>query len=625
MKKLYTVAAAFLLANTLSAQVHYSQNFESLDFNTWTNTDLDGDGKKFFVANASNIYPSAGLGTRTLGSYSYQNIPLTPNNLVTSTPITLPTGVNNIFLKYQVASYNGSYGSEHYAIYLSPTNVAADVLATTPIKEETLPFVGGIKEVAIDVSSYAGQTVYLSFRHFNTSDMYYLLFDNLSIETLEDNNAKLVSSSIDKYIVAGSQNDLMFNIKNMGANTITSLELNWNDGTTDHIATVSTNIAPGASALVAHPTKVNYSDITTKNFSLTISKVNGSTDSNPSDNTGTAKTSVASQLVAKKVVLEEGTGTWCGWCPRGMVGLDKVNQDYPNDQISIAVHNGDPMVLAAYNSGAAFAGFPGMNIDRELKNEDPGPAGINDFVISRKNLPTPVKLSGDYTISGSELTANVSAQFYINNSSTNFKMGVVVVEDGVKGTSSNYGQVNYYAGGGNGPMGGFESLPSPVPASQMIYDHVGRALLGGYAGQAGSVPTAITDGSTANYTFSYTIPAAYNADKMSAVLLLIDANDGSILNATKLNKTLAVNDISKIGANTLIYPNPAKSEFNIKLVDDGKYTVSIYDMSGREVKNYGTMNSSSKNINVPINLLPGKYMINIAKDGVSFTKDLLVK
>ena len=91
------------------------------------------------------------------------------------------------------------------------------------------------------------------------------------------------------------------------------------------------------------------------------------------------------------------------------------------------------------------------------------------------------------------------------------------------------------------------------------------------------------------------------------------------------NAVLAVNDISKIGANTKIYPNPAKSDFNIKLVDDGKYSVKIYDMTGREVKNLGEVKSNSKNINVPINLNPGKYLVNITKDGVSFTKDLLVK
>lgn len=174
-----------------------------------------------------------------------------------------------------------------------------------------------------------------------------------------------------------------------------------------------------------------------------------------------------------------------------MVGLNKVNTDYPNDQISIAVHNNDPMFVSAYDGGAAFSGFPGMNVDRELKGVDPGPSGINGFVTSRKNIPTPVKLSGDYSISGTQLTANVNGQFFINNPNTNFKLAVVVTEDGVKGTAAGYAQKNYYTGAGNGAMGGFENLPETVPAAQMIYDPVGRALLSGYQGQDGSVPAEL--------------------------------------------------------------------------------------------------------------------------------------
>ncbi len=174
-----------------------------------------------------------------------------------------------------------------------------------------------------------------------------------------------------------------------------------------------------------------------------------------------------------------------------MVGLNKVNTDYPNYQISIAVHNNDPMLVSAYDGGAAFSGFPGMNVDRELKGVDPGPSGINGFVTSRKNIPTPVKLSGDYSISGTQLTANVNGQFFINNPNTNFKLAVVVTEDGVKGTAAGYAQKNYYAGAGNGAMGGFENLPETVPAAQMIYDPVGRALLSGYQGQDGSVPAEL--------------------------------------------------------------------------------------------------------------------------------------
>jgi len=48
-------------------------------------------------------------------------------------------------------------------------------------------------------------------------------------------------------------------------------------------------------------------------------------------------------------------------------------------------------------------------------------------------------------------------------------------------------------------------------------------------------------------------------------------------------------------------------------------------MSGKVVTNYGSVSTSGKTANLPIRLLPGKYLVNISQDGVSYTKELLVK
>lgn len=634
MKKIFIPFFALLLSNASIAQTYYSENFES--GNTWTYSDLDGDGNIFGLVNASSV--SSSFGVKSLLSYSWYNSAYTPDNLATSPKINLPADASNIFLKFNLATDAGA-GAEHYAVYLTTSNVPADIIAATPVKEETLSINGGLKEVAVDVSAFKGQKVYLTVRHYNCTDMYYLLMDNFTLSSLSSDNASLLSTKINKFITVNSQNDLQFTVKNSGSNTISSVEANWNDGT-DHISTIPVNIPVGTTVTVTHPIKVSYSDIAQKNITVAVNKVNGNVDSDPSDNTSLTSVVVASQVIPKKVVIEEGTGTWCGWCPRGMVALKKLDQDYPDDQISIAVHGGsnsEPMRDASYSAGAGFSGFPGMNVDRELKGVDISPQTIGSYVVSRKTIPTPVLLGGEYTIDGSSLTAKANAQFFSNFSNANYRLAAIVVEDGVKGTGTGYKQSNYYAGGGNGVMGGFESLPSTVPAAQMTYDHVGRALLGGYNGQENSIPAVITDQQVVNYTFNYTIPAKYNyttnaandvipnPDKMHVVLLLIDQNDNTIVNAVKLTKgSLAVHDIS-LSKTTLVYPNPAKTDFNIKVANDGKYNVVIYDMSGKVVTNYGTVSTSNKVANLPIKLLPGKYLVNISQNGESITKDLLVK
>lgn len=45
----------------------------------------------------------------------------------------------------------------------------------------------------------------------------------------------------------------------------------------------------------------------------------------------------------KKVWVEEATGTWCGWCPRGEVYMNYLYAKYPEHFVGIAVHQKDPM------------------------------------------------------------------------------------------------------------------------------------------------------------------------------------------------------------------------------------------------------------------------------------------
>ena len=102
-----------------------------------------------------------------------------------------------------------------------------------------------------------------------------------------------------------------------------------------------------------------------------------------------------------------------------------------------------------------------------------------------------------------------------------------MVEDGVTGTSNtvnqllDYDQTNYYANNANGAMGGFESLPDPVPASQIVYNFVARAILGGFYGAENSVPDALNAGEDFEFTFTYQVPTAFDATKMKAIVFIL--------------------------------------------------------------------------------------------------------
>src|SRR4051812_35948630 len=89
----------------------------------------------------------------------------------------------------------------------------------------------------------------------------------------------------------------------------------------------------------------------------------------------------SSSAQSRHVLLEEFTGSWCGWCPRGIVAINQLEQTAPGKVIPVAIHissSPDPMEnaqgdsLAAgiptLSSQTAIPGFPGGWTSRVAAN-----------------------------------------------------------------------------------------------------------------------------------------------------------------------------------------------------------------------------------------------------------------
>jgi hypothetical protein len=484
----------------------------------------------------------------------------------------------------------------------------------------------------VDLSSYTtSATVQVCFRHNDGGEWADGFgIDDVSVEELPANEVVVNSVSLTPYGQLSTNYTLSINVTNLGYDPITSLEVNWNDGT-DHITTIgSLNILPGATANVNHPTAVNYATVVEKNMAVSVSQVNGAVD-DLTNNDGSTIFHTVSSLVQHNVLIEEGTGTWCGWCPRGAVAMAYMTATYPSDFVGIAVHNGDPMTVSAYDAAANFSGFPGCNVERTLLDQSVSQAAFESYYNARKVLvvPASVNVTNTWNYSTRAISATVTAHFVTTFAAANYRLAIVVVEDDVTGTASGYNQTNYYAGGANGPMGGYESLPSPVPAAQMVYDHVGRALLGGYNGQAGSVPAVINDLDDIQYTFNYTLPAGYDETQTKLVGLLIDQSSGAVINAVEvdMNFNAGVEEVSNITLN--VYPNPASDLATVKLdmINPEDVTLNLYDLSGKAVytHNYSAL-SGTQYLTVPVSgLAKGTYIVSIATPSKSYSEQLIVK
>ncbi len=232
----------------------------------------------------------------------------------------------------------------------------------------------------------------------------------------------------------------------------------------------------------------------------------------------------------KYVVLEESTGTWCQWCPGGIYYGDSLSRSYENVYV-ISVHGSDMMENTEHMNGTGLTAYPSANIDRNYTGK-----GISEWFSSVNEALQSVPVASITVVNTfdtvtRELSVTVSATFS-QNVSGDYRLGAVIVEDGVTGPQPQYNQSNSYSGGTYGPMGGFETLPFFIPANMIAYNCVSRQLLGGYAGEPESLPELISAGETHDYTFSYILPEDRDEDLVYVIAWLIKP-DGKIDNAIK--------------------------------------------------------------------------------------------
>ncbi len=645
MKKKLLLVSALMASSISFGQTIFSENFDAGTTlpTGWALHDVDGLTPNNSAFTAAWIFGAvdAAHGNSAVSTSYYVPAGQADDWIVTPS-IAIP-GTGSYTFQFDVEALDASY-PDGYIVYVSTTgqavaNFTSPAVMTVASGETTWT------TKSVDLSSYAGQTIYLAVRN-HSNDMDVLAIDNFRVRQLQANDALLNSVTLNRYSMTSTNNTLTASVTNDGSNAITSVTMDWNDGTS-HSQTISCNIASGATATITHPTAVNYSTVVEKNIAVTITQVNGGTDPNTANNAGAAPFNTLSAASTKHVVIEEGTGTWCGYCVRGAVAMEYMHLNHP-DFIGIAVHNGDPMTVTEYDAGnaATLSGFPGANVDRAVLGADVGNTQFETYYNDRKNLPIPAGMTAVASGTGSTVNIDVSTTFRTVFANANYRLAVAIVEDSVVGNASGYDQHNYYSNQQSGGSAGvlvdvhgldYQQLPTVIPHATPLYNgtiyhfnHVARAIIGGFTGLAGSVPTTITDGQVATHTFNYTIPAGSNRDYMRAVAMLIDQVSGQVVNSVEVDLAGADAGINAIAneMNMKVYPNPATDVVNVDFKASNKnYVVTLTDLSGRTiVSNQYSNLSGAQTVAVPVNgIAPGNYLVTVSTEGAIFTQQVAVK
>ena len=294
----------------------------------------------------------------------------------------------------------------------------------------------------------------------------------------------------------------------------------------------------------------------------------------------------------RNMVVEEFTGTWCGYCPRGTVGLENMLANHSDGTfIPIAVHVSDEMHI---DYGFNALSFPSCNINRMSQYTGIYPAEANLAAVYDKIISLPAFATMDITAQksddGKSVSISTTIEFAMDASGSDYGIAYVITENGV----GPYVQRNYYSGDPYAP-GDWGSKPDEV---SIKFNDVGR-YISSYKGDA-IFSGDIMGGKRYENQSVVNIPAGVDVDNCHFIALLINNKNGVIENAVMATKA----ETSGIGH------LPEQGDNAAFTVDNGTLNVTIgsvevFSADGRRV---ATATPSSS-----VTLPAGLYLVRTAK------------
>ena len=403
----------------------------------------------------------------------------------------------------------------------------------------------------------------------NWSDLYSNEYGRLFLQVLlEGAFAENIATAADfspVYTLLGESATATITVANAGSTPLSSIDYTiTTDGVmgaeqhTDIASPIAVNSTGKVSITVAADNMVGR-----KAKTLNITKANGK--ANTAANVAANFTLYTlPELVERKVVVEEYTGTGSGWCPRGLAGMKKLRQTFGDCFVGISLHqysNNDPMYMDknAY-ANVDMSSAPSCRINRgEIIDPYHGSEnGILEDFTAEMAIPALAKVHVSGTIDEglNKVGAKALVEALLNNSE--YTLEFVVIGDSLTDTGTAWNQANNYpsrysaselpddlAVFANGGMYG----TNPI-TGWPFYD---VALSSSYVSAKNQVPAlgTLQAGEQQEATYTLTMPTntvlknAIKNAKLYIVVLLVD-NQGKIINADKQQITIAPSGIENV-------------------------------------------------------------------------------
>ena len=276
---------------------------------------------------------------------------------------------------------------------------------------------------------------------------------------------------------------------------------------------------------------------------LTITTVNGVENQNLQASASTVVT-VLPFVPVHRPMLEEFTGTWCGWCTRGYYALEQLNELFGDGIVLAAYHGDDPMEVTAVYP-VRVDGFPSGTLNRNGVVDPFGGRSGNGFGMKtdvvesmETAVPAAIEVEAEWTDADkTNISVKAVSTFLESRTDAGYKVGYLLINNGLTGSGSSWVQSNYFPSYASDYAGTelevLTKWPSKIP--NLVFNDV-VVDVSGMMGVNGSVPSDVAFNTPYETEFAFDISSntvIQDKDKLYVAAFIINP-DGTILNSNKV-------------------------------------------------------------------------------------------
>jgi hypothetical protein len=301
-----------------------------------------------------------------------------------------------------------------------------------------------------------------------------------------------------------------------------------------------------------------------------------------------------------KVVIEEGTGDWCGYCPQGHEVIESLVDEHGDAIIPLSYHGGGTDVQFMIPEGTAVLGklkiqgypnaaiqrwvFPGETI--QMTNRGDWARYVQMVLDKEPYAPAAIRvISYKYDNSSKKVTAKLEIERATAHSwdpSSEVHLNAIVVENGVIGWQNDY------------------RLPPPYTIEDYEHNRIVRQVYPDEMGQdlafgAGTIIEGdiIAPGDKVTVNLEFDVTSDLIDPSSSRMVFMVHSVKGSnlerVLQGYEMELTGSVGAVktSDAASNVAVsnFPNPvvASTTFTYSVSEPSIVNLAVYDVMGREV------------------------------------------